>query len=81
MTAAIETLRQGFLHRLGRELREKDAMTLFDGHSVTRKLVIRREPRWMGRLGNFPYIGDFLQCVDSISLFIDRVHEVHAGRC
>jgi hypothetical protein len=40
-----ETPRPGLLHRFGCELRQKDAMTLFYGHSVTRELVVRREPR------------------------------------
>jgi len=34
-----------FLHGLGWELRQQDAMTLFDGHSMTRKLVVWGESR------------------------------------
>ena len=47
-----ETPRPGLLHGLGWELCQKDAMALFYGHSVTRELVIWREPRYFQRIIN-----------------------------
>lgn len=32
------------LHRLARKLREENAKALFDRHTMTRELVVRREP-------------------------------------
>ena len=50
-----QTPRPGFSHRLGWELRQKNAMTLFYGHSVTRELVIWREPRYFKRVIHSSY--------------------------
>ena len=50
-----ETPRPGLSHRLSWELRQKDAMTLFYCHSVTRELVIWREPRYFKRIINSSY--------------------------
>jgi hypothetical protein len=48
-----ETPRPGLLHGLGWELRQEDAMALFYRHSVTRKLVIWREPRYYPKKHQF----------------------------
>lgn len=47
--------------------------------SVPGVLVVGREPRWVGRLGDFGAV-DLLERVDALALGIESVHKMHDWR-
>jgi hypothetical protein len=60
---------------------QKQAIALLDGDPVPRVLVIGREPRWVGRLGDFA-VNDLFERVDALGrvLRVGDKHKMHAAR-
>lgn len=66
---------------LRRELSWKDTEAPLDGHAVTGELVVRREASRVSRLCHCSDEGELLECVDSLAISVERVHQVHARQC